>query len=179
MVPLMKELNAWTKRFRAIYDKAVELYRTVNTDLASYFSAEEKAFLDSIGIKPINVYDYAEDFSDSSEPDWDTVLLMVAARRDYLLYEQRGKSAPTEINESELPPKSAEMEGIPWLPRIIRKAKCFLHGDLCHNIMYCCGGDRRFLKNHGIHPADFLRAVWGANGDDQKVLEFVRAAAKA
>jgi len=175
----MKELNEWTQRFRAVYDKSLSLYRSGQTDLASYFTPEEKAFLDSIGIKPINVYDYAEDFTKSAEPDWDTVLLMVAARRDYFLYETQGQLTPKEIDESDLPPKSEAMDGVPWLPRIIRKAKCFLRGDLCHDIMYCCGGDRRFLKTYNIHPADFLRAVWGAKDDDRKVLQFVKSAAKA
>jgi hypothetical protein len=40
--------------------------------------------------------------------------------------------------------------------------------------MYGCSGDRRFLREHNLHPADFLRAVWASHGDDQKVLAFVR-----
>jgi hypothetical protein len=40
--------------------------------------------------------------------------------------------------------------------------------------MYGCAGDRRFLKEHDIHPADFLRAVWASSGDNTKVLAFVR-----
>jgi hypothetical protein len=73
-----------------------------------------------------------------------------------------------------LPPKTEELDGIPWLPRIIAKAGCFLKGGLCHEIMYGCGGDRRFLKEHDIHPADFLRVVWGTEGDKEKMLAFVR-----
>jgi hypothetical protein len=40
--------------------------------------------------------------------------------------------------------------------------------------MYGCGGDRRFLKEHDIHPADFLRMVWATEGDHGKILTFVR-----
>lgn len=172
------ELNAWTREFRVVYDKAVALYQKGNRDLSRYFTEEEKAFLASIGLKPINVYDLAEDFSSSGEPDWETALLMVAARRDYFLYEQLGKANAKETAEKDLPARKAELGGIEWLPRIIAKARCFLEGGLCHDIMYCCGGDRRFLKDHNLHPSDFLRIVWASHGDDQKVLKFVEAAKK-
>lgn len=169
------ELNAWTKQLRVLYDKGLALYAQGNFDVATYFDESEKAFLTTIGLRPINVYDYIEDFSDSGEPDWDTYLLIAAARRDYFLYKQHGIASISEIHASELPPKDAELDGIRWLPRIIRKAQCFIEGGLCHDIMYCCGGDRRFLKNHNIHPADFLREIWSAKGDEAKILAFVRA----
>jgi hypothetical protein len=164
----------WTQKLREIYDKAVALYKGGNRDLDSYFSDEEKGFLSSIGLRPINLYDYAEDMNGAGEPDWNTVLLMAAARRDYFLYHQHGKTS-TVITEAEsLPPKPEELEGIPWLPRIIKKAQCFLEGGLCHEIMYCCGGDRRFLKEYDIHPADFLRIVWASGGDISKILGYFR-----
>jgi hypothetical protein len=172
------ELNAWTKNFRAVYDKGLSLYRDGNRNDATYFTDDEKGFLASIGLRPIHVYDYAEDFVTSGEPDWETFLLIAAARRDYLLFEQKGLADPEEIHPDQLPPKRATLDGIPWLPRIIEKARCFLEGALCHDIMYCCGGDRHFLKEHDLHPADFLRAVWGAKADDQKILAFVKESGK-
>ena len=78
------------------------------------------------------------------------------------------KEVPTD--SSSLPQKPEELDGIPWLPRIIAKATCFLEGGLCLDIMYGCGGDRRFLKEHDIHPADFLRIVWASGGNNEKVL---------
>ena len=164
----------WTRKLREIYDKAVALYQQGNRDLGSYFSAEETAFLSSIGLRPINLYDYAEDMNAAGEPDWNTVLLIAAARRDYFLVHQKGITLTCVTEASELPAKTDELEGIPWLPRIIKKATCFLEGGLCHDIMYCCGGDRRFLKEHDIPPADFLRAIWASGGDNAKVLDFVR-----
>ncbi len=168
------ELNAWTKHLRTLHDKAVALQRAGQTDLATYFTPEETSFLASIGLKPINVYDFAEDFAGGGEPDWDTFLLVAAARRDFFLYEQHGQTNTAELDASELPGRKATLGGIEWLPRIITKATCFLEGGLCHDIMYCCGGDRNFLRKHGIHPADFLRAVWAAKGDEQRVLAFVK-----
>ena len=164
----------WTHNLREIYDKAVTLYKEGNRELNSYLSAEEISFLASIGLRPINLYDYAEDMNGAGEPDWNTVLLMAAARRDYFLYHQHGKTSNVITEAESLPPKPEELEGIPWLPRIIRKAQCFLEGGLCHEIMYCCGGDRRFLKQHDIHPADFLRIVWASGGDQKKILGYFR-----
>lgn len=172
------ELNAWTHRLRTLYDKAVSLNRGGNRDLNSYFTPEEKDFLSSIGLKPINVYDYAEDWVGSGEPDWDTFLLVAAARRDFFLYEQDGKANPAELDSDELPARKATLGGIEWLPRIIVKARCFLEGGLCHDIMFGCGGDRHFLKTHHLHPADFLRTVWSARDDDEKILRFVQSAQK-
>lgn len=166
--------DAWTTRLRAIYDKATSLYCGGKRDDSTYFSPEENHFLASIGLKPINVYDYVEDFVSSGEPDWETYLLIAAVRRDYFLFEQKRVPSTKEISPDQLPSRRATLEGIPWLPRIIKKARCFLEGDLCHDIMYSCGGDRRFLREHMLHPADFLRVVWAAKGDDQKILNFIR-----
>jgi hypothetical protein len=175
---LMKS-KFWTTSLRAIYDKAVSLYRDGTRDDATYFSVDENRFLVSIGLKPINVYDYVEDFVSSGEPDWETYLLIVAVRRDYFIFEQKRVASAAEIRPDELPSKRAMLDGIPWLPRIIKKARCFLEGDLCHDIMYCCGGDRHFLREHKLHPADFLRAVWAAKGDDQEIVRFIRESEKA
>jgi Domain of unknown function (DUF5069) len=175
---ILMEVNAWTRNLRAVYDKATSLYRDGKRDDATYFSDDEKDFLASIGLRPINVYDYAEDFVTSGEPDWETFLLIAAARRDHFLFEQKGLANPEEIRPDQLPPKRATLDGMPWLPRIIQKARCFLEGALCHDIMYCCGGDRHFLREHGLHPADFLRAVATAKDDDQKILSFVNESTK-
>jgi uncharacterized protein DUF5069 len=172
------EPNTWTKNLRAVYDKALSLYRDGNRNDATYFTDDEKSFLTSIGLRPIHVYDYAEDFVTCGEPDWETFLLIAAARRDYFLFEQKRLANPVEIRADQLPSRRATLDGIPWLPRIIEKARCFLEGALCHDVMYCCGGDRHFLKEHTLHPADFLRAVWAAKGDDQNILAFVTNATR-
>jgi len=168
----------WTKTLRELYDKALKKYEDGNRELGEYFDSDEIGFLNSIGLKPINVYDGVEDFVKYGEPDWDTWLLTMAARRDYFLYEMHGQLATYERQPDDLPPKTEEMEGIVWLPRILEKAKCFLEGGLAQDIMYGCGGDRKFFKEHETHPADFLRAVWGAKADPEKVLKFVKTTGK-
>lgn len=169
------EFNAWTVQLRAAHQKAVSLYQSGNRDLPSYFTDEEVKFLASIGLRPITVYDYAEDLVKYGEPDWETFLLVAAARRDYFLYEQQGVTSNAEISSADLPPKTEALEGIVWLPRILKKATCFLNGGLCHDIMYGCGGDRKFFRDNAVHPADFLRAVWSSHGDDHKVVAFLQS----
>ncbi len=171
------ELNAWTHALRRLHDQALTRYRAGERVPESFFTSEETAFLASIGLRPMHLYDFAEDFLAGGEPDWETTLLIVAARRDYFLREQGGRASTLEITEPQLPPRKAELGGIPWLPRIVEKARRFLAGELCREIMYCCGGDRNFLKSHRIHPADFLRVVWASRGDDAKVLAYVKASA--
>lgn len=172
----MTEINQWTRQLHGLYNQAVAKYKAGERGASTYFSPEEVAFLASIGLKPINLYDYAEDTVNSSEPDWDTVLLMVSARRDYFLHQMHGKWTAVALRESDLPAKSEALDGIEWLPRVIPKAEAYLSGGLPEEIMFCCGGDRRFFKANNVHPADFLRIVWSAKGDVKKIVQFVKAA---
>lgn len=165
----------WTTKFRELHGQALAYYRSGGRDPSAMFDAAERAFLAGIGMTAQNLFDYAEDAVRYGQPDWETALLIAAARRDYFLHVQRGAATGRIVTEPELPPKTAELEGIAWLPRIIVKARAFLAGELTPEIMFGCGGDRRFLAEHDIHPADFLRVVWASHGDDSKVLAFVRA----
>ena len=165
---------SWQKELKDIYDAATLRFRDGTRDPEQCFSSDEKTALATIGLKPINVFDCIEDYVDRGEPDWETFVLIAAARRDYFLHEQNGEWSQAELDSSKLPSKTEAVEGIEWLPRITQKAECFLGGGLCSDIMYGCGGDRNFLKAHRIHPADFLRMIWAARGDQRKVLEFVK-----
>lgn len=164
----------WTSKLRKLYQKALDAYQAGSRNSEEIFSNEETLELSSIGLRPINVFDYVEDFVRYGEPGWEDFLLVAAARRDYYLYELHCAPAGNPIAESDLPAKTDAIEGMEWLPRIALKAKCFLEGTLPHEIMYGCGGDRRFLKQYDIHPADFLRMSWAARGDVSKLLKFVR-----
>lgn len=166
--------SAWTTSLKGIYDGAVAKYRAGERGADSFFSPEETAFLSSIGLRPINVYDHAEDLVKYGEPSWETFLLVAAARRDYFLYKQGGQWSFERVAESDLPAKAAEIEGVAWLPRIARKAVAFLEGTLCEEIMYGCGGDRNFLDSSNIHAADFVRIAWAEHGDPARILAFLR-----
>ncbi|MEO7933421.1 MAG: DUF5069 domain-containing protein [Chthoniobacterales bacterium] len=168
------ELNRWTQQLHSLYDIAVGKYRSGVRGADTYFNDDETTYLASIGLRPIHLYDYAEDWVGRGEPDWDTVLLMVAARRDYFLHEMHRHWSVTPILETDLPSKDEVYAGIEWLPRIIPKAQAFLEGALPPEIMYCCGGDRKFFKTNGLHPADFLRMVWATKADPDKLVCYIK-----
>ncbi len=169
------KFSTWTANFRELYDKAFDYYRSGGTDPEEMFDTVQTGFLAGIGMTAQNLFDFAEDGVRYGQPDWETALLITSARRDFFFHIQRGVTSKKVITEPELPEKTATLDGIPWLPRIIKKAHAFLSGELTREIMFGCSGDRRFLAEYDIHPADFLRVVWASHGDDAKVLAFVRA----
>lgn len=164
---------AFHKELKTVYDKAVETYAKGGRNANTFFNGSEIEFLKSIGATPIEIYDFAEDLHEWGYPDWETVLLIQSVRRDYFLLEQKGKYFPDFIDEASLPEKDAEARGMAWLSRIIPKAKAKLKGELPPSLMYCCGGDRDFLKKHDIHPAEFLRVVWMHLDDDEAIIDWV------
>jgi hypothetical protein len=60
--------------------------------------------------------------------------------------------------------------------------KAKLRGELPSSLMYCCGGDRRFLKAHDIAPAELLTVIWRNIDNDEAIIDWVAkrsAAAKS
>ncbi len=160
-------------KFRLLYDKAVKLYAAGQRDQAAYCTAEEKAFLAANGISVQALYDYAEDHNNGGEPGYDRALAIETVRRDYFLNVQQGKPSAVVLDEAKMPAKTDAVRGIEWLPRIIPKTKAKLRGELPASLMYCCGGDRRFFKQHDIHPAEFLSLVWRNLDQDSVVIDWV------
>lgn len=166
----------WNDQFIELFERCLTHYQSGNRDFQSYYSDDDQAFLQSIGYKPRELFDFVEDLADDGAPSLSTALLVAAVRRDYLLVAQDGKLSETEITTSDLPTFGAELEGLTYLPRLLVKARAKLKGELDPDIMFGCGGDRNFFaKNGNIHPADFLRNVWASDGDDAKVAAYVRS----
>jgi len=167
-------------KFRALYDKAVKLYASGNTDKATYFDTNEQAFLAANGITVQNLFDYAEDQANYGEPGYDRALAIETIRRDHFLNVQGGKASGTVLDADRMPAKTDAVRGIEWLPRLIPKTKAKLRGELPASLMYSCGGDRRFFKQHDIHPAEFLSLVWRNGDNDEATIDWVakRIAAK-
>ena len=164
----------WSADFQKLFSRAVENFRAGRNRAGTLFTPEDQAFLASIGASAPEIFDFVEDFCRDGEPDFELVLLITAARRDYFLVEQKGKRTGKTIDLSQLPPKDAALGGIGWLPRIIQKAQAKLRGEMPPELMYGCGGDRPFLRSVNVHPADFLRVVWALKGDSQKILDYVK-----
>ncbi len=166
-------------QFRALYEKAVKQYAAGQRGADTFFDANEKAFLAANGINSQHLYDYAEDHLNGGEPGYDRALAIELVRRDYFLNAQGGKASERVLDESSLPPKDAAVQGISWLPRIIPKTKAKLRGELPPSLMYSCGGDRRFFKEHDIHPAEFMSLAWRHENDDAAIIAWVVQRSKA
>jgi hypothetical protein len=160
-------------KFRELYDKAVALYAQGQREAGKYFLAGEKTWLAANGITAQHLYDYAEDQNNGGEPGYDKALGIEGVRRDYFINVQRGKASSAVLDEEKMPAKTEAARGIEWLPRIIPKAKAKLRGELPASLMYCCGGDRRFFKEHDIFPPEFLSLVWRHEHDDQAIIDWV------
>ena len=166
----------WNDQFISLFERCLSKYESGNKDFNSYYSKDDLTFLQSIGYKPREFFDFVEDLGDAGDPTLSTALLVASVRRDYFLVVQNGEASDVEITSSDLPTFGDELAGIVYLPRIIKKARHKLRGELDPDLMYGCGGDRNFLKNNGnIHPADFLRHVWSAEEDDAKIVSYVQS----
>ena len=165
----------YQKDLKQIWEDAVTKYKSGNQEPDSYFSHETLDQLRTIGLNTMDVYDYAEDFVSGEEPDFETFLMICEVRRDYFFTVQKGRHSNHLIDVNALPGKEEKLQNIEWLPRIIPKALGKLRGELPSEIMYCCGGDRRFLKTNNIHPAEFLRVVWAYHDNESKIIDWVLA----
>ncbi len=164
---------SWNERFLDLFNRCREQYQRGNTNFNSWYSEEDLSFLRGIGCKPHELFDFVEDHGPDMSAS--TALLVAAVRRSYFLQVQGGKPSRLEIHREQFPPKPEALAGVPWLPRIIAKARAKLRGEMPHDIMYGCGGDRAFLTKFDIPPADFLQVVWNAGEDDQKIVDYVKS----
>lgn len=165
----------WHHALKRLFALSLERYRAGGRDPARFYDAAGQAYLASIGMRPQELYDFAEDHvKRDGDPDWETVLLVQAVRRDYFLTVQLGQRGGTLVDTDALPGKKEELGGLPWLPRLIAKARAKLLGEMPADLMYGCSGDRKFFREHGLHPADFLRRSWAFGGDPERLLAYVR-----
>lgn len=165
----------YQKQMRVLWDHAVKTYQSGDREPSGYFSKKQLKWMDANGLKVMDLYDFAEDFVSGDEPDFDTFLMISEARRDYFLHIQEGVKSTEILDPETIPAKTDEVDGIEWLPRILPKAKAKLRGELPPEIMYCCGGDRSFLKKCNLHPAEFLRVVWAHIDDDAATIAWVKS----
>lgn len=166
---------SWSTRFLTLFATCTARFRSGDKNFTQYYNPDDLAFLTSIGYKPREFFDFVEDHVNYGDPNPETALLVAAVRRDYLKVIQNGQLSSAETTPDQLPPKPQAIDGIPWLPRLIAKARLKLKGEMDPEIMYGCGGDRQFFTQHDIHPADFLRTVWAAGDDDSQIVDYVKS----
>lgn len=169
----MAESSSWAARYRALFESALGRHGPGSTP-ANLLQPEELAFLESIGSTAREFFDLVEDRARGAGWDAETVLLLTATRRDYFLRHDGGRRR-SPLSSETLPPKSAELKGIRWLPRIIEKAKRKLQGTMDESLMFGCGGDAGFCERNQVNLVDFLHVVLDHWEDEQAILDWVRA----
>jgi hypothetical protein len=166
---------SWEQTFSDFFNRAVDKYRQGHNRADGLVDAAGQKFLRTIGYTEQEFFDFVEDFSKDSQPTPKIALEIAAVRREYFLKVQDGAFSTHRISMADLPSKDAEVEGIGWLPRLMPKAEAKLRGEMPPDLMYGCGGDRKFFRTHGIDPAEFLRRVWKAEGDPAPVISWVKS----
>jgi hypothetical protein len=156
-----------------LHDKASANYRTGCRQPSQILAPADFDALAKLGISAQSLYDAVYDLACYGEPDKLVFVELAQMRADHFQTSLQGRPPLRIVEERELPPKSAEFEGVSWLPRIIRKAQCFLEGSLCDDIMYGCAGDRSFLKKFNATLPAFLAIVRDTHGDPAQVLRFL------
>ncbi|MEM1058406.1 MAG: DUF5069 domain-containing protein [Verrucomicrobiota bacterium] len=164
----------WTADFRKVYDAAVAKYRAGKRGADTFFSADQMRVLDAIGYSAQELYDFAEDAVNYGEPSYETAEAVAAVRREYFLQVQNGRRSRKVVPMEALPPKSEAVDGIGWLPRLVPKAMAKLQGEMNPDLMYGCGGDRKFMKEHGLKLENFLRKAWECDGDTAALVAYVQ-----
>lgn len=166
----------WNDTFLALFDRCSARFQSGDVDFENYYTPADLAFLSEIGCQPREFFDFVEDFCGEGEPSISTALLVAAVRRDYFQTVQKCVPSDVRLTANDIPTFGDELDGMAYLPRLLAKGRAKLRGELDPNLMFACGGDRRFLRNHGdLHPADFLRHLWAAGDHDQKVVDWIKA----
>jgi hypothetical protein len=85
-------------------------------------------------------------------------------------------STITAKNLATEPPRSPfeELDGIPWLARLIDKVRALQANTLHDYTPFPCGGDKNFLGHMGL-DADALKAKIFSGASDAEILAWVKA----
>ena len=169
----MKHYN-YHLQLKTLWQKAVDQYTAGQRGSDNYFQPKEIEFLRANGVTAQELYDYAEDYVAGGDPDFTCVAMVTDIRRSYFIDKQQARWTGKTVLANTLPGKSEAIAGVTWLPRIIAKAKAKLRGELDPDTMYGCGGDRAFLQQHDIHPAEFLRVVAANENDEDAILKWIQ-----
>ncbi len=167
----------WENNLRAVHERGVQAWKAGRRSPETMFSPEDTAFLASIGCTTQELFDFVDDLLDWGEPDLATVIDVQGIRRDYFQQVMNGKFPATIASMADLPAKSASVDGISWLPRLIVKARLKLRGEMPRDLMYGCGGDRPFLRQIHMTLGGFLKLVWECGANDREIVEAVKRSA--
>lgn len=167
----------WEIEFRQVWERGVAAWKAGRRQPQNLFAPADIAFLDGIGCSAQEMFDFVDDALLYGDFDLSTVLPVTALRRDYFLQVLGGKKTGYVADMDDLPAKSAAVDGISWLPRLIAKARLKLRGEMPLELMYGCAGDRPFLRRMKMDLAGFLALVRDCGDDDRKIVDRVKRTA--
>jgi len=170
--------DAGQQRFREVWGRGVAAWKAGRRSARTMFEMDDVAFLATIGCTAQELFDFIDDSLRYDDLDFETSLAVAAIRRDYFLNVMHGRSTGRVVAMGELPAKSAEVDGIAWLPRLIAKARVKLRGELNPDLMYGCAGDRPFLRERNMTLPQFLQLVWDEGDDDRAIIDEVKRCAR-
>jgi hypothetical protein len=169
---------SWEEQFKAVYDRGVVAWNEGRRSPQTMFSTEDARFLEGIGCSAQELFDFVDDLQRYGEPDYETVLAIQTVCRDHFLNVMKGRRSGRTALMSDLPAKAEAVDGIPWLPRLIMKARLKLRCEMPSDLMFGCGGDRAFFGQVTLTPAAFLELVRGSGSDDRRIIDAVKKAWK-
>jgi len=164
----------WTSEFRQLYQRAGDAWEAGKRTPATMFNAKDREFLATIGCTAQELFDFVDDELRYGEPDVETVLAIQKIRFRYFTTVLGGKSTGHTARMEDLPPKAKAVDGIPWLLRLIEKARLKLRGEMPDDLMYGCAGDRPFLREMNMDLPQFLQLVWDCGDDDRRIIDTVK-----
>jgi len=168
----------WKTEFRETWSRGVAAWKKGRREPGTMFDKSDIAFLAGIGCTAQELFDFVDDNQRyEGDPDLDTTLAVTAIRRDYFLKVLHGKSSGHIATMESLPAKSAAVDGIAWLPRLIEKARLKLRGEMPDELMYGCAGDRPFLRDMNMDLPGFLQLVRDCGDNNRRIIEAVKKAA--
>ncbi|MSU35369.1 MAG: DUF5069 domain-containing protein [Pedosphaera sp.] len=171
--------EAWHDRFQAVWKRGSVAWTAGRRTPATLFNTDDVAFLKTVGCSAQELFDFIEDFHEYGEPDMTTALAVAALRREYFLRVLGGNATGKTVRMESLPAKTAEVDGIAWLPRLIAKARLKLRGEMPADLMYGCAGDRPFLRRMNMDLPGFLKLVAENGADDRHIVDAVKRHAAA
>ncbi|HEY3897126.1 MAG TPA: DUF5069 domain-containing protein [Chthoniobacter sp.] len=174
----MTQDDNWKVEFHHVWERGVAAWKAGRKSARTMFAPGDVAFLAGIGCSAQELFDFVDDSLGWGDLDFETVLAVTAIRWAYFLNVMQGKPTGRIIPMSALPAKSAAVDGIAWLPRLIAKARIKLRGEMDPDLMYGCGGDRPFLRRHHMTLPQFLQLVWDKGDDDRAIVDAVKRAAR-
>ena len=126
----------WRKKFRELFFAGVDRQQHGGQSPTTMFEPDEVEFLESIGCTAQELFDFADDYVHCGDVNYDDVEAIQSMRFDFFKNNLNGQPASLAMSLDYFPAKAAEVDGIPWLPRLIVKARAKLRGELPADLMY-------------------------------------------